>query len=90
MEKKSPFRSPEERDEYFAMAIAFEQKVVDEANVSIDYFRKLKPGGSPGWGYHDTAAGIRESLQRTKRTRFDALKKLKKLRAGIPLFVTKV
>ncbi len=90
MEKKSPFRSPEERDEYFAIAIAFEQKIVDEANVSIDYFRKKKPGGSPGWGYYDTAKGIRESLQRAKHTRLEAAKKLKKLRAGIPLFIAKV
>lgn len=88
MKAKSPFRSPEERDQYFAMAIAFEQKVVDEANVAIDYFRKRKPGGSPGWGYHDTAQGILDGLQRAKRERLDALKKLKKLRAGIPLFKT--
>lgn len=84
---KTPQLTEAQLDEYFQIAIPAEEQRLARANVDIAHWRKRKPGGAPGWGYYDTAAGIRKGLQNAKRERLEAQRNLKKLRAGIPLFV---
>lgn len=84
---KTPQLTEAELEEYFRLAIPSEQLQLDQANAAIKFYRNRKPGGAPGWGYYDTAAGIRKGLQDAKRRRLEAMKNLRQLRAGIPLFV---
>lgn len=86
---KTPQLTEAQLDEYFRVAIPAEQQRLARAELDIAHWRKRRPGGASGWGYYDTAAAIRKGLQNAKRERLEAARNLKKLRAGIPLFVLK-